>query len=95
MRNSRQLQLCGGLLGLFFVLISSAQAQAAVEVRFKEGLVRGFVVLQTLDGDTIAHGDLAQVARGESVTSHLILHFKDGSMYDETVNFSQRGHLKY
>jgi hypothetical protein len=93
-RNRRQSQLCGGLLGLFFVLTSSVQAQAAVEVRFKEGLVRGFVVLQTLDGDTIAHGDLAQVARDESVTSHLILNFKDGSIYDETVDFSQRGHFE-
>lgn len=88
------MQLCGVLLGMIFVLISSVQAQAAVEVRFKEGLARGFVVLQTLDGDTIAHGDLAQVARDEGVTSHLILNFKDGSMYDETVKFSQRGHFE-
>jgi hypothetical protein len=84
------LPLRGILLAWGIVLTPSAQAQSTVEVRYTEGLVRGFLELRAMDGNILAHGDLAQVARGERVTSHLVLRFKDGSMYDETVHFSQR-----
>lgn len=61
-----------------------------VAVRHTEGLVHGFLALRTLDGTTLANGDLMQTARGTRVTSHLIFHFKDGSVHDETAVFSQR-----
>jgi hypothetical protein len=73
------------------LLAPSVQAGPAVEVRYTEGLTRGFVLLRDMAGNVIAHGDLAQVARGERVTSHLLLSFRDGSTYDETVEFSQQG----
>jgi hypothetical protein len=85
------LPLRGILLAWAILLAPSAQAQSTVEVRYSEGLIRGFLVLRAMDGDILAHGDLAQVARGERVTSHLDLRFKDGSIYDETVHFSQQG----
>jgi len=62
-----------------------------VPVRYLEGLTRGFLILQTLDGNTIADGDLIQTLRGDRVTDHMIFHFKDGSLYDETFVFTQRG----
>lgn len=65
-----------------------------MEVRYTEGLTRGFVVLRDMAGNLIAHGDLAQVARGERVTSHLLLSFRDGSTYDETAEFSQQGSFR-
>jgi hypothetical protein len=52
--------------------------------------VRAFPVLRTLDNETLAQGDFAQVSRGDRVTSRLVFRFKDGSLYDETVVFSQR-----
>ncbi len=61
-----------------------------VAVRYAEGLVHGFLVLRTLEGATLAEGDLIQVARGDRVTSRVVFHFKDGSLHDETVVFSQR-----
>jgi len=61
-----------------------------VPVRHTEGLVHGFLTLGTLDGSRLADGDLLQTARGERVTSRLVFHFKDGSLYDETTVFSQR-----
>lgn len=61
-----------------------------VAVRHAEGLVRGFLVLHTLEGDLLADGDLTQTARGTQVTSELVFHFKDGSLHDETAVFSQR-----
>jgi hypothetical protein len=85
--------ICAILISLFF--LSATQASAApVTVRYREGLVHGFLVLTTLDGAVLAHGDLSQVARGDQVTSQLIFHFKDGSEQDETTVYSERGVFK-
>jgi hypothetical protein len=62
-----------------------------VPVRHTEGLVHGFLVLRSLDGDILASGDLTQVANGDRVTAELTFHFKDGSLHDETSVFLQRG----
>src|ERR1700737_2271577 len=65
-----------------------------VAVRYAEGVVRGFLALRTLDGTLLANGDLIQVARGDRVTSQVAFHFKDGSLHDETVVFSQRNRFR-
>ena len=81
----------GIVLALAILLTPSADAQSTVDVRYAEGLVRGFLVLRDMDGNVLAQGDFAQVPHGAKVTSHLVLRFKDGSRYDETVDFSQKG----
>jgi hypothetical protein len=60
-------------------------------VRFSEGVTRGFPVLRAASGAKLAQGDLTQVARGDRVESRLLFRFTDGSLYDETDVFSQRG----
>jgi hypothetical protein len=67
---------------------------APVQVRHTEGLLRGFLVLSSLDGTPLAEGDLSQTATSDRVTTHLVFRFKDGSVHDETVAFSQRGSFK-
>src|SRR6059036_2196671 len=62
-----------------------------VPVRHMEGLMHGFLALRTLDGKRLADGEMTQVAEGDRVTSRLIFRFKDGSVYDDTAIFSQRG----
>jgi hypothetical protein len=37
----------------------------------------------------MANGELLQTLQGDGVTSRLVFRFKDGSLYDETVVFSQ------
>jgi hypothetical protein len=71
-----------------------AMSAAPVAVRHTEGLVHGFLVLRTLAGETLADGDLTQIARGDRVTSQLVFHFKDGSVHDETAVFSQRRNFR-
>ena len=83
--------LRGMFLAMAILLTTSTVAQSTVDVRYSEGLLRGFLVLRAMDGDVLAHGDLAQVPHGANVTTHLVLRFKDGSTYEETVDFSQRG----
>ena len=62
-----------------------------VPVRHTEGLMHGFLVLRTLDGKALADGQLTQEAQGDRVTVHLVFRFKDGSLYEDTTIFSQRG----
>jgi hypothetical protein len=66
---------------------------SAVAVRQTEGEVRGFLLLSTLDGATIADGDSIQVTHGDEVTNRLSFHFKDGSLQEETAVFTQHGHF--
>lgn len=61
-----------------------------VPVRRVQGTLHGFLVLKTLDGSTVASGDLVQVSHGDRVTTRLTFHFRDGSLDDETTVFSQR-----
>src|SRR5450756_3157134 len=70
------------------LLQPGAMSAAPVAVRHAEGLVHGFLVLRTQAGDTLADGDLIQVARGDRVTSRLVFRFKDGPVHDETAVFS-------
>jgi len=65
-----------------------------VSVRLAEGHVRGFLVLRSLDGARLANGELVQRPRGALLESRLSFQFKDGSLYDETVTFSQKGVLR-
>lgn len=63
----------------------------SVAVRHAEGLLRGFLVLRSLQsGAVIANGDLFQSTRGYRVTTRLVFHFRDGSLQDETAVYWQR-----
>jgi hypothetical protein len=77
------------LFGLVVVV-----AADSITVRQTQGVIHGFLVLRTLDGETIANGDLIQSSRGGKVTSRLTFHFKDGSLQDETTVFSQSGKFR-
>ena len=80
-----------GLLVLVTMLLGPRPLSAApVPVRFVEGATHGFLVLRTVDGVLIASGDLLQVGRGGEVESRMVFHFKDGSVFDETVVFTQQ-----
>ena len=92
--------LFGGTTGSGLVLLlvclgmlESAPAEQ-VPVRHKEGLVHGFLALRTLQGATLADGDLIQTARGERVTTRLVFHFKDRSIHDDTAVYSERGSFR-
>jgi hypothetical protein len=61
-----------------------------VAVRFVEGVSHGFLTLRTADAAQIASGDLLQVVRRGEVESRMVFRFKDGSVLDETVVFTQQ-----
>jgi len=81
----------GALLGLIVVLAGALPVAAEpVAVHYAEGITRGFPVLRSLSGEKLAQGELIQVARGDVVESRLVFRFRDGSLYDERVLFSQK-----
>jgi hypothetical protein len=83
-------------LTLAAAALLSARVAAAepVVVQHVEGLAHSFLSLRTPGGDPIAEGELIQNAQGDRVTSRVVFHFKDGSLYDQTAVFSQRGHFQ-
>ncbi|MGQ0809924.1 MAG: hypothetical protein ACT4OO_01690 [Nitrospiraceae bacterium] len=86
---------CVVFLAIVFIMavimvVHSANA-SPVEVRYREGVTQGFLVLRSSDGKKLAQGDLSQVASGsDRLVSRFTFQFKDESLYDETVVFSQK-----
>ena len=59
-----------------------------VAVRFVEGVSHGFLTLRTANAVQIGTGDLLQFVRRGEVD--MVFVFKDGSVLDETVVFTQQ-----
>jgi hypothetical protein len=69
----------------------NAAESAPVSVRFPEGLTHGFLLVRSAAGDIVGHGELTQtVKEGGVAESRLVFRFKDGSLHDEKVAFSQQ-----
>ena len=80
---------------MLFVAASSFVLSAQpVAVRHMEGEVRGFFVLRTEDGATVANGDSIQTVRKGRVVYHLVYAFKDGSLQDETAIFTANHYFR-
>jgi hypothetical protein len=77
-----------GILGAL-VLCHAVEADSVL-VRFTEGVSRGFLTLRSANGDKLADGELLQLLRPRGLESRLVFRFTDGSLYDETVLYSQR-----
>jgi len=77
---------------LFACLLQPTALPAeSVPVHYREGVSHGFLVVRTQDGKPIADGESTQVTQGDRVTDRMRFKFKDGSIYEETTVFSQRG----
>jgi hypothetical protein len=64
---------------------------ARIAVRFPEGVAHGFLLVRSPAGEIIGQGEMTQVVKeGDLVESHLVFTFKDGSLHDEKVIFSQQ-----
>jgi hypothetical protein len=77
-------------LGLVLGAAMSTLVAAPVPVRFPEGSLHGFMSLRSIDGSLVAEGDLLQVIRDGDVEKRMVFRFKDGSLLEESVVFSQR-----
>ena len=72
-------------------LIVTPVAATPVSVRFVEGVTHGFLLVRSQAGDVLGHGEITQmVVEGDLLESQLVFRFKDGSLHDEKVAFSQQ-----
>ena len=78
------------MIALLLLLAPAMAAAALVTVRHPEGPTHGFIVLRSVSGDALAHGELLQAPRGDRVESRLLFRFTDGSLYDESITFTQQ-----
>ena len=73
-------------------LMSTLAEASPIEVRFPEGVTHGYLLVQSLSGETIGQGEMTQmIGGGDLVENHLVFRFKDGSLHEEKVAFSQHG----
>jgi hypothetical protein len=72
------------------VLGSSCGLQGqAPKLRYKTASEHGFLILHDAAGATLASGELTQVHYKHQITLHVVFHFRDGSLDDETTVYSQ------
>lgn len=94
MRSSfaRQLSSVTSIAALTGMIALSAGANGEqIPAHHLEGTLHGYLAIRDASGQVLAAGDLVQVVRGNRVTAHLVFHFKDGSLDDETAVFTQHG----
>lgn len=78
-----------GASGIVGTILTALAYAEPIAVRYPEGPAHGFVELSDVSGITIAHGEVVQWLDKRIVVSQLIIRFKDGSVYDELIRFSQ------
>jgi hypothetical protein len=81
-------------LAACFLLHPHTTLADQIPVHYQEGVKHGFLSLRSVEGKPLADGELAQTAQGDRVTDVLTFRFKDGSVYEETTVFSQRGSFR-
>ena len=87
----RDASTCFALIMVIAALWSAPADAAPVSVRFPEGIAHGYLLVRSLAGEIMGQGEMTQVVKeGDLVESHLVFNFKDGSLHDEIVTFSQQ-----
>jgi len=82
---------CFSVIMMIAALVSTPVDAAPVAVRFSEGVTHGFLVVRSLGGEILGQGEITQVVKEDDlVESQLVFRFKDGSLHDEKVAFSQQ-----
>jgi hypothetical protein len=90
MRARRQASPAASAVFLSALLLAAPASGAPIAVRHPEGAARGFLALQSRAGAHLADGEVTQTVRDGVVDSRITFRFKDGSLYEEGVTFSQR-----
>ena len=71
------------------VALSPLALAQRVAVRYPQGSVHGFLTVHSEDGANIGYGESIQSVSGDRTTMRTTLHFRDGSLDDETAVYTQ------
>ena len=82
---------CVAVIMVIGALVSTPVNAAPIAVRFPEGMTHGFLLVRSLGGEILGQGEMTQgLKEGDLVENRLVFRFKDGSLHDEKVAFSQQ-----
>lgn len=92
----RRLQVLTKAFWLAVALIATQAPVFAdpVPVQHVEGTLHGFLVVRNAAGRVIAAGDYEQTIEGDHVSAHALFQFKDGSVNEESAEYSQKGEFR-
>ena len=91
---TRALRRQAAPVALLTLLAPVRVAADPVRVHFPEGITHGFLVLKSLQGQTLAQGEITALPKGDQMESRLTWRFRDGSLQDEMVVYLQKPVLK-
>lgn len=92
-RATRIMSVWSGVATVLFILPHWLVADP-IPSRYPEGTLHGFLVVRNTAGRILAAGDYEQTVEGDHITAHALFRFKDGSVNEETVVFSQKDMLR-
>jgi hypothetical protein len=78
-----------GLLAMALLGTSYSTQGQELKLRYRTGSEHGFVILRDAAGAILASGEVTQVPSKHRITLHVVFHFRDGSIDDETTLYSQ------
>lgn len=84
------IRFSGGLV-LFALAGALAACAEPIKVRYPQGSEHAFLSLRSMEGKSLATGEVTQTVRGDVVTSRLVFRFRDGSVDQDDTVFTQRG----
>ena len=87
----RAVGACVALITVIAALLSTPVYAAPVAVRFPEGMTHGFLLVRSLAGEILGQSEMIQTLKEDDlIENQLVFRFKDGSLHDEKVAFSQQ-----
>ena len=71
------------------LLLTASLLADPVPVRQPQGAQHGFVTIHSAEGKTIGSGEYTQTEHAGQLTARFTLHFRDGSLDDDTFTYTQ------
>jgi hypothetical protein len=78
-----------GVLAMALLGTSHSTQGQELKLRYRAGSEHGFLILRDPAGAILASGEITQVPFRHRITLHVVFHFGDGSIDDETTVYSQ------
>ncbi|TKB58900.1 MAG: hypothetical protein E8D49_10970 [Nitrospira sp.] len=87
----RAVGACAALMTVIAALLCTPTYAAPIAVKFPEGMTHGFLLVRSLAGEILGQGEMIQTLKEDDlIENQLVFRFKDGSLHDEKVAFSQQ-----
>jgi hypothetical protein len=82
---------CIAVIMVIAAVVSTPVNAGPVAVKFSEGMTHGFLLVRSLAGEILGQGEMIQTLKEDDlIENQLVFRFKDGSLHDERVTFTQQ-----